>query len=380
MTASRKYRSSRDSRAGIPDGDLHPFRGSRYPSPGGDIELAPVRHRLEGVQDDIQKQLPHLAGIGMDGTQVGGQPLIQFHGFRSGLELQDLENVSQDPVDVDALLPGFRGPRKAQQAAGDLDRLVRLVLHDLHVLQQRGIVLHFLLHELGHVQDDAQRGAQLVGDPRRERPERRHRLGPHHLLLRNFQFLVGFLQGLLRFPHAKHLLLDRVRHIVERGCQFGELPVQAFHFVVEVPRFQGPGRLQKPVHGRREAAEEDRGQHQGQQRPHGEEKVENVFRAGDIPRHHLRLRIEFGVGEGDHILDFPGQRLSGPKRVVLFCRHPGGTRPDGKHPAHGVLVQVGTVLKVFDAGLHRRGVVATETAVDQTLDSPDIREHDLELP
>ena len=212
----------------------------------------------------------------------GASLFIQFHGFRRGLELQDLEKVFQDPVDVDALLLGFRGPCKAQQAAGDLDRLVRLVLHDLHVLQQRGIVLHFLLHELRHVQDDAQRGAQFVGDPRGERPEGRHRLGPHHLLLRNFQLLVGFLQGLLRFPHAKHLLLDRVRHIVEGGCQFAELLFQAFHLVVEVPRLQAPGRLQKPVHGRREAADEDRGQPQGQQRPHGEENVENVFRARDI--------------------------------------------------------------------------------------------------
>ena len=108
--------------------------------------------------------------------------------------------------------------------------------------------------------------------------------------------------------------------------------------------------------------------------------IENIFRLRDILKRFFPLLFQVGAGHLDHVPDFRSQRLSDPEGMVLFEGKTGGVRPDGQHPAQGILVIIGTFVQDIDSVRDFPVVMAVVTGVDYFSHAEDVFYEYVETP
>ena len=147
-----------------------------------DDQFAPLRHRVAGVDRQVDQDLLDLTGVGQDQGKAGGQVGDQLDVLAEGAD-QQLLDAQDHVVDVeharlDHLLAGER-QQLVGQPGGPLGGLL-----DLRDVVADGLPAligcfpgDFLAGEGGVVGDDAEQVVEVVGDPAGELAEAFQPLG-----------------------------------------------------------------------------------------------------------------------------------------------------------------------------------------------------------
>src|SRR2546422_6754593 len=131
-------------------------------------ELAALGHRLHGVGEEVQDDLPHGVHVGQAGgdqSELGGDP----HAVVLQVLLHELQGAREEVVDVQALELRARLAGELEQVLDDRLRALDLLLRDAQILDRlRVLTVEDLAQVVERVHDDGERIAQLVRDARGE--------------------------------------------------------------------------------------------------------------------------------------------------------------------------------------------------------------------
>ena len=212
----------RNAHAGVGDRQLDALAHDR----GAELDRASLRHRVDGIQDEIGQRFAQLGRVAGHGRQRGrrhasvdDEPLAKrvFPPSRLG----HLERVPDDRVQVDGaewLIPAH--PRELLEPPDGLGPVERGSLDDLQPARQLG-VLHVALEELRPAQDRREHVVEVVGHAGGHLAQRAELLGAHELVLGRRQLAVGA-PALVEEPRAAELQRRELADVGEQaliGCR-----------------------------------------------------------------------------------------------------------------------------------------------------------------
>ena len=160
-------------------GVLHGHQHSIIPvGPRANDDLArPVlnrRHRLDGIDDEIEDHLLQLNPVGDHRRQLGRQVEAQRHVVQPQLRAHDGQHVEDDAIDVRRRLPGRALRRELADALNHLGRPLALRHDPLqrtpHTFEVRARRSQPVQGGIGIGHDGAERLVHLVGDRRHQLP------------------------------------------------------------------------------------------------------------------------------------------------------------------------------------------------------------------
>ena len=191
-----------------------------------DSQKAAAGHRIQRVQDQVQKNLVQVLLIPMDGRKV----LIHFELY---LRLLEFDLVRSEPQGFVKQVPDrhrlrfdFALPGEIQQVPDDPSRPLRLPRqipdHVQPFLIVQAVVI--LFQHSGRKRDVVQRVIQLVGDPRRQRAHGTQLVGLDEQIVAALQFFHHVVQG---NGQVRELILEtprrRNRSKIPLGDSFGNV-------------------------------------------------------------------------------------------------------------------------------------------------------------
>ncbi len=173
----------RNAAAGIRDGQLDPV----ILATNSDSQRAAVRHRMDGVHDQINQHLVHLIAVRQDTRAVGIQLPLYVHIMSGQSLLEDLDAVLNHLLQVDRA-------RLMRFSSGEREQLIHDPRNPLDLGHDRlqPFLDRFLfdaIHQiLGAPQNDVHRRADLMGHAGCECAEFGDSLGLTKLGLKPFPF------------------------------------------------------------------------------------------------------------------------------------------------------------------------------------------------
>ena len=140
----------------------------------GDVHLAAVGHRIQGIAHDVEEDLLQLAAVGHDVRQAFGEVRADVHAAVLGTAFQKAHGLGQHFGHAQFLAVGLHAPGKAQQTVGDAAGAFHGALDGLQQVDEPVLALEVAAHvqqveaKARLLVDDGQGVVDLMGHPGRQ--------------------------------------------------------------------------------------------------------------------------------------------------------------------------------------------------------------------